>query len=126
MGMNISRRGFLGAALASGAFLSPASLSAQLSRLTRPLSKEQRNQMSPAQILDELKAGNERFCSGRMAGIDYRQQQLASAGGQYPAAVIVGCVDSRGPAEIIFDVGIGDVFYVRLAGNVVTDDVLGR
>src|SRR5262245_8410693 len=125
MGMNISRRGFLGAALASGAFLSPASLSAQLSRLTRPLSKEQRNQMAPAQILDELRLGNERFRSGRMAGIDYRQQQLASAGGQYPAAVLLGCVDSRGPAEIIFDVGIGDIFNARVAGNVVSDDLLG-
>jgi carbonic anhydrase len=108
-----------------GAFLPYVSLSASISRLTRPLSREERDLMSPDQILDELKAGNERFRSGRMAGIDYRQQQLASAGGQYPAAVILGCVDSRGPAEIIFDVGIGDIFNTRVAGNVVNDEVLG-
>jgi carbonic anhydrase len=59
-----------------------------------------------------------------MAGIDYCRQQLASADGQYPAAVVLGCVDSRGPAEIIFDVGIGDIFKARMAGNVVTDDLL--
>jgi carbonic anhydrase len=114
----------MGAALV-GPFLPSLSLSAHISRLTHPLSREQRDGMSPDQILDELKAGNERFRSGRMAGIDYRQQQLASAGGQYPAAVMLGCVDSRGPAEIIFDVGIGDIFNARIAGNVVTDDLLG-
>ena len=56
---------------------------------------------------------------------DYRDQQRSSAGGQFPAAVTVGCVDSRAPAEVIFDVGIGDMFCARLAGNVVSDDVLG-
>jgi len=101
------------------------SLTAPINRLTQPLSKDDRDRMSPDQILDELKAGNERFRSGQMAGIDYRQQQLASAAGQYPAAVILGCVDSRGPAEIIFDVGIGDIFNARVAGNVVSDDLLG-
>ena len=118
------RRTFLSAALV-GAFLPRVSLSASIDRLTQPLSKDDRDRMSPREILDELKAGNERFRSGRMAGIDYRQQQLASAAGQYPAAVILGCVDSRGPAEIIFDVGIGDIFNARVAGNVVSDDLLG-
>ena len=119
-----NRRTFLNAALA-GAFLPRPLLSAQISSLARPLSKEERDRMSPDQILEELRAGNERFRSGPMAAHDYRQQQLASAGGQYPAAVLLGCVDSRGPAEIIFDVGIGDVFNARIAGNVVTDDLLG-
>jgi len=118
------RRTFLSAALVS-AFLPRVSLTAPINRLTQPLSKDDRDRMSPDQILDELKAGNERFRSGQMAGIDYRQQQLASAAGQYPAAVILGCVDSRGPAEIIFDVGIGDIFNARVAGNVVSDDLLG-
>jgi carbonic anhydrase len=120
----VDRRVFLTTALV-GAFLPRVSLSAKASRLTRPLSKEERDRMTPAQILDELRAGNDRFRSGRMAGIDYRQQQLASAGGQYPAAVFLGCVDSRGPAEIIFDVGIGDIFNARVAGNVVSNDLLG-
>jgi carbonic anhydrase len=118
------RRSFLSAALI-GTFLPRVSLTAPINRLTKPLSKDDRDRMSPEQILDELKAGNERFRSGQMAGIDYRQQQLASAAGQYPAAVILGCVDSRGPAEIIFDVGIGDIFNARVAGNVISDDLLG-
>jgi len=118
------RRTFLSAALV-GAFLPRVSLTAPTDRLTQPLSKDDRDRMSPGQILDELKAGNKRFRSGQMVGIDYRQQQLASAAGQYPAAVILGCVDSRGPAEIIFDVGIGDIFNARVAGNVVSDDLLG-
>jgi carbonic anhydrase len=56
---------------------------------------------------------------------DYRDQQRASAAGQYPAAVVLGCIDSRAPAEVIFDAGIGDTFNARIAGNVVNDDLLG-
>jgi carbonic anhydrase len=56
---------------------------------------------------------------------DYRAQQRSSAEGQFPAAVVLGCVDSRAPAEILFDVGIGDTFNARIAGNVVNDDLLG-
>jgi carbonic anhydrase len=120
----LDRRTFLSAALV-GAFLPQPPLWAQISSLTGPLSKEERDRMSPDQILEELKTGNERFRTGRTAAHDYRQQQLASAVGQYPAAALLGCIDSRGPAEIIFDVGIGDVFNARIAGNVVTDDLIG-
>jgi carbonic anhydrase len=60
-----------------------------------------------------------------MAQRDYLAEQRASAAGQYPAAVILGCLDSRVPAEIIFDAGIGDTFIGRVAGNVVNDDMLG-
>jgi carbonic anhydrase len=81
--------------------------------------------MSPGEVIEELKRGNERFRSGRMVARDYRKQQLATAGGQYPAAAMLGCIDSRGPAEIIFDAGIGDLFNARVAGNIVTDDLLG-
>ena len=93
--------------------------------LTHTLSKEQRDRLSPEQVLDELKKGNERFRTGRTLTRDYRRQQLASAGGQYPAAAMLGCIDSRGPAEIIFDTGIGDIFNAHVAGNIVTDDLLG-
>jgi carbonic anhydrase len=118
-----NRRSFLGTILA-GAFPSVAWLSTQ-PPLARVLSKEQRDRMSPAEVLDELKKGNERFRSGRMLVRDYRKQQLATAAGQYPAAAMLGCIDSRGPAEIIFDAGIGDLFNARIAGNIVTDDLLG-
>src|SRR5215470_7294160 len=117
-----TRRSFLGTLLAG--VPSIARLSAQ-PPLARTLSKEQRDGMSPGEVIEELKRGNERFRSGRMVARDYRKQQLATAGGQYPAAAMLGCIDSRGPAEIIFDVGIGDLFNARVAGNIVTDDLLG-
>src|SRR5262250_4015476 len=60
-----------------------------------------------------------------MAPRDYLAQKRSSATGQYPAAVVLGCLDSRVPAEIVFDVGIGDTFNGRIAGNVVNDDLLG-
>jgi len=89
------------------------------------LTKEQRDSMTPLQVIDELKKGNERFRTGKLTPRNYLAEKRSSAGGQYPAAVILGCVDSRVPAEIIFDVGIGDTFNGRVAGNVVNDDLLG-
>jgi carbonic anhydrase len=56
---------------------------------------------------------------------DYLAEQRSSAKGQYPAAVILGCLDSRVPAEIVFDTGIGDTFIGRVAGNIINDDMLG-
>jgi len=81
--------------------------------------------MTPEQVIDELKKGNERFRAGKMIARDYLAEKRASATGQYPAAVLLGCLDSRVPAEIVFDTGIGDTFVGRVAGNVVNDDMLG-
>ena len=89
------------------------------------LTKEERDALTPAQVLEALKKGNERFRTGTTVVRDYRDQKRATASGQYPAAVILGCIDSRAPAEIIFDTGIGDTFIARIAGNVVNDDLLG-
>ena len=89
------------------------------------LTKEQRDRLTPGDVLDALKKGNERFRTGNMAQRDYRDQQRTSAAGQFPAAVVLGCIDSRAPAEIIFDAGIGDTFNARIAGNVVNDDLVG-
>jgi len=89
------------------------------------LTKEQRDSMTPSQVIDELKKGNERFRTGKRVPTNYLAQKRSSAAGQYPAAVVLGCIDSRVPAEIVFDVGIGDVFIGRVAGNVVNDDMLG-
>jgi carbonic anhydrase len=91
----------------------------------RSLTKEERDALSPAQVIAELKKGNERFRSGKMLSRNYLAEQRSSAKGQYPAAVILGCLDSRVPAEIVFDTGIGDTFIGRVAGNVVNDDMLG-
>jgi carbonic anhydrase len=89
------------------------------------LTKEQRDRMTPDQVIAELKKGNERFRSGKATAHDYVGQQKSTAAGQYPAAIVLGCVDSRAPAEIVFDTGIGDTFNARIAGNVVNDDLLG-
>src|SRR5580704_9700439 len=89
------------------------------------LTKELRDQLTPDQIIELMKQGNERFRAGKMAPHDYLAQKRATVAGQYPAAVILSCIDSRAPAEIIFDVGIGDTFNARVAGNIATDDLLG-
>src|SRR6516225_752793 len=122
-----SRRDFLGTSLGTCAITPFAHLSlVQLATsLSGSLTKEQRDSMTPSQIIDELKKGNERFRSGKMTSRDYLAEKRASASGQYPAAVVLGCLDSRVPAEIIFDTGIGDAFVGRVAGNVVNDDMLG-
>jgi carbonic anhydrase len=122
------RRRFIGTAF--GAFVVPpiSSLSPTLqfgAAGSASLTKEQRDRLTPSQVIEELKKGNERFRNRKMVAHDYLMQQRSTASGQYPAAVVVGCVDSRAPAEIIFDAGIGDAFNARIAGNVVNDDLLG-
>src|SRR6478672_1270837 len=122
----VDRRRFLGAAFGACAISRLGSSSIQLAAsMSGSLTKEQRDSMTPSQVIDELKKGNERFRTGKMAPRDYLAEKRASAAGQYPAAIILGCVDSRVPAEIIFDTGIGDTFIGRVAGNVVNDDMLG-
>jgi carbonic anhydrase len=89
------------------------------------LTESQRNALTPDHIIEMMKAGNERFRSGKMKEHDYLAQKRASAGGQYPAAIVLSCIDSRAPAEIILDMGIGDTFNARIAGNIVNQDILG-
>jgi carbonic anhydrase len=93
--------------------------------LAAALTREQRDQLTADQIIDLLRAGNERFRTGKMQTHDYLAQKRASAGGQYPAAAILSCIDSRAPAEIILDTGIGDTFNARVAGNIANDDIIG-
>jgi len=89
------------------------------------LSKAQRDAMKPDEILQAMKAGNERFRTGQRQDRDYLAQQKKTAKGQYPAAVLLSCVDSRAPAETIMDLGIGDIFNARVAGNIANEDILG-
>jgi carbonic anhydrase len=72
-----------------------------------------------------MKQGNERFRKGDRLNRNYLAEQKASATEQHPAAVILSCIDSRAPAEVIMDLGIGDVFNSRVAGNISNDDILG-
>jgi carbonic anhydrase len=89
------------------------------------MTQEDRDKLTPEQVIDLMKQGNERFRTGKMLQHDYLAQKRASAAGQYPAAVILSCIDSRAPAEIILDMGIGDTFNARVAGNIANDDLLG-
>jgi carbonic anhydrase len=87
--------------------------------------RERQAALSPDDALAELKAGNERFLSQTMRNCDLLGQVRATAGGQYPFAVVIGCIDSRVPPELVFDQRIGDIFSARIAGNVAEDDVVG-
>ncbi|HDL7749611.1 TPA: carbonic anhydrase [Yersinia enterocolitica] len=89
------------------------------------LTREERDKLTPEQVVEGLKQGNIRFVSGKMQQHDYLAQKRSSADGQFPAAVILSCIDSRAPAEIIFDTGIGETFNARIAGNISNDDLLG-
>jgi carbonic anhydrase len=89
------------------------------------MSKEARDKLSPGEIIAGLKQGNERFRNGKMHAQNYFAQARATASGQFPAAAILGCIDSRAAAEIILDARLGDLFNARVAGNVVNDDMIG-
>ena len=122
---SIDRRRFVGAAVGAWVLAPIASSSAQSQTGSAALTKEARDRMTPDQVIAEMKKGNERFRTGKMMPHDYVAQQQSSAAGQYPAAVVLGCIDSRAPGEILFDQGIGEAFNARIAGNVVNDDLLG-
>lgn len=87
--------------------------------------RELQNAMTPAQVLQILKDGHERFRTGRKLTRDWGRQVHATAQGQHPLAVVLSCMDSRSSAEIIFDAGVGDIFSLRMAGNILSRKVLG-
>lgn len=87
--------------------------------------REVQASMTPARVLQVLKDGNERFRTGRLLTRDLSRQVLETAQGQHPLAVVLSCMDSRSSAELIFDAGIGDLFNIRVAGNVTSRKILG-
>lgn len=93
--------------------------------LAAAMTKEQRDSMTPYEIIESFKAGNMRFREGKMQQHDYVAQKQSSQEGQFPSAVILSCIDSRAPAEILLDVGIGETFNCRVAGNLQNEDILG-
>ncbi|MFG0307168.1 MAG: carbonic anhydrase family protein [Phycisphaerales bacterium JB040] len=95
------------------------------SERTDVLTADTLQNLTPQEALQRLKDGNRRFVSDNLTPVDYLAQKRATAGGQYPKAVILGCIDSRVPAEIIFDLGVGDAFVARVAGNFENTDILG-
>jgi carbonic anhydrase len=90
-----------------------------------PPTKEAQAAMTPQSALAELKAGNARFVAGHPLVRNQPADVKATASGQYPFAVVLSCLDSRQPIEIVLDQGIGDIFSARVAGNVLNDDILG-
>ena len=119
-----NRRGFLKASSVAVALSFTGGLFARAARADA-LTKAQRDLLTPDQIIELMKEGNARFQRGERKNRDYLREQRASAKGQYPAAVLLSCIDSRAPAEVIMDLGIGDTFNCRVAGNVQNDDILG-
>lgn len=91
----------------------------------KTLTKEMQNAISPAMALDLLKDGNKRFVNNLKINRNLLQQANETSDGQHPFAVILSCIDSRTSAELIFDQGLGDIFSIRIAGNILNEDILG-
>ena len=87
--------------------------------------KKTQSQMTPVSSIQELISGNKRFITKNKLERDLMQQVKETSKGQYPHSTILSCIDSRVSSELIFDQGIGDIFNVRIAGNIVNEDVLG-
>jgi carbonic anhydrase/SulP family sulfate permease len=87
--------------------------------------RQLQQKLSPSEVLHVLREGNQRFRTGNRLTRDWSRQMIGTAVGQNPLAVVISCIDSRSPAEIIFDLGLGDIFTIRIAGNVVRTKVLG-
>ncbi len=91
----------------------------------KTLTKEMQTAITPSMALELLKEGNKRFVNNLKVNRNLLQQANETSDGQHPFAVILSCIDSRTSAELIFDQGLGDVFSVRIAGNIINEDILG-
>lgn len=91
----------------------------------KTLTKEMQATITPSMALELLKEGNKRFVNNLRVNRNLLQQANETSDGQHPFAVILSCIDSRTSAELIFDQGLGDIFSVRIAGNIINEDILG-
>lgn len=91
----------------------------------KTLNKEMQDAITPTMAIEILKEGNKRFVNNLKVNRNLLQQANETSDGQHPFAVILSCIDSRTSAELIFDQGLGDVFSVRIAGNIINEDILG-
>ena len=91
----------------------------------RTQSKETQSKLTPGLALQILKEGNDRFVNNLKTNRNLLQQVNETSEGQYPFATILSCIDSRTSAELIFDQGLGDIFSIRIAGNILNQDILG-
>lgn len=88
-------------------------------------SREVQDGLTPQAVLGILREGNRRFLSGERIERDYGRQITSTSTGQFPMAVVLGCIDSRAPVETVLDLGLGDIFSARVAGNIIEDGLLG-
>jgi carbonic anhydrase len=91
----------------------------------KTLNKEMQAAITPSMAIQILKDGNKRFMNNLKANRNLLEQVNETSDGQHPFAVILSCIDSRTSAELIFDQGLGDIFSIRIAGNIVNEDILG-
>lgn len=91
----------------------------------RTLSKDIQQSLTPDMAIEILKKGNERFMNNIRVNRNLLQQVNETSDGQYPFAVVLSCIDSRTSTELIFDQGLGDIFSIRIAGNIINEDILG-
>lgn len=91
----------------------------------RTHNKESQSTITPSTAVEILKDGNKRFVSNLKFNRNLLQQVNETRDGQWPFAIVLSCIDSRTSAELIFDQGLGDIFSVRIAGNIVNEDILG-
>ena len=91
----------------------------------KTLTKEMQDEITPTMALGLLKEGNKRFVNNLKVNRNLLQQANDTSDGQHPFAAILSCIDSRTSAELIFDQGLGDVFSIRIAGNIINEDILG-
>ncbi len=91
----------------------------------RTLTKELQEKITPQEALEILKRGNQRFVNNLKENRNLLQQANETRDGQWPFAVTLSCIDSRTSAELIFDQGLGDIFSIRIAGNIINTDILG-
>lgn len=91
----------------------------------KTLTKEMQAAITPAKALELLNEGNKRFVNNLKINRNLLQQANETSDGQHPFAVILSCIDSRTSAELIFDQGLGDIFSIRIAGNIINEDILG-
>lgn len=98
---------------------------AQTPVVTAALTQAERDALTPDAIIQAMKDGNSRFLTNDLTMRDHTATVRSAATGQFPKAVVLSCLDSRIPVEDVFDLGLGDVFVGRVAGNVVNEDLLG-
>ena len=89
------------------------------------LTKEIQDSISPNRAVEMLKEGNQRFLDKNQQDRDLHLQVSQTSSGQFPYAVVLSCIDSRVPVELVLDQGVGDIFSARVAGNIINEDILG-